>query len=326
MTTQDTPTTCFPSWHAKLAPLVQGAQITVFSGCAVNAQGNVACAPETMRAKAEAQLRALAPGLFSGALSLEAYTLARYMESEVGSGTIEERVAVGEAAVNQAKRRGKSVLNVLLYNQGAGHPNYGFYGPIHDSDAGCVARGLAPGCGPFKRWASTSRDPTVTSLLIADLVMSGRSQNFARGAETQWGPDSLKPKPLTPERIASFVRSAANASRYYWVGPLPGVDPWHTWLVSKRDNVAPSSPEGQALILRGIGALPLQGSTPIRPAWPASMPLCPTNGAAPGSTSYRGLKIAAGVAGVAGASWLALVVAKNLAANATTLGRRRSRR
>lgn len=304
----EAPASCWPSWHATYAPLAQGAQVTVFSGCALNAQGNIACAPEAMRAKAEAQLRALAPGLFSGKLSLEAYTLARYMQSEVGSGTIEERVAVGEAAVNQAKQRGKSVLNVLLYNQGVGHPNYGFYGPIHGPEGVTTA--------PYRRWASTRQDPTVLTLLLADLVASGRSGNFARGADDQ---SDMFNRTAYPNPVGVLQNKAKSGS--YWVGPLPGVDHRHTFLFRKY-GVAPTTPQGAALLARGIGAV----SSSASPVWPSTTAICSTSSPGPGGDSSKGWKIAAGIAGVAGASWLALYVAKSLAETATLGRHRRGRR
>ena len=308
----ETPATCYPSWHRTLAPLAQGAQVTVFSGCALNSLGNIACAPQSMRANAETQLRRLAPELFSGKLSLEAYTLARYMQSEVGTGTIEERVAVGEAAVNQAKLRGKTVLNVLLYNQGAGHPNYGFYGPIHGPDGVTTA--------PYRRWASTRLDPTVLTLLLANLVATGASGNFARGADDQ---SDLFNRKAYPDPVATLRGAASRGS--YWIGPLPGVNHQHTFLFRKY-GVLPTSIQGVALLARGITAV----SNPTPPSWPASIPICvPSTERGPGSEEGSGLKsfftAFAIVGGLAGLGWLTLHVAKRRAAKAIT-GRVRRKR
>ena len=68
------------------------------SGCRVNEVGNVACGPDALRAQAEGMLRQA--GVWAGRRSLPrpTYTLARYMASEVGNGTPEEKVAVGQAA------------------------------------------------------------------------------------------------------------------------------------------------------------------------------------------------------------------------------------
>lgn len=222
---------CWPWWYEKYKALDD--KTVVKSGCPT-VNGNVNCNPESMRANAAAQLAA--KGLPSD-LSLGAYTLARYFTSEVGSGPVTERVAVGEAAVNRAKRWNTDINGLLLYRQGAGHPNRGYYGPIH---SGGVTN------APYGRWAATSKDPTVGALLLAQLIISGESDNFAEGADDQVGlqyAESFK----DPE--ATMRRKAADGS--YWVGHLPGVDPWHTFLF--RDyGVSPDSAEGRALLNRSL--------------------------------------------------------------------------
>lgn len=308
-TTTETPV-CYPSWHAKFAPLAQGAQITVFSGCALNDQGNIACSPESMRANAEAQLKRLVPGLFQGNLSLEAYTLARYMQSEVGNGPIAERVAVGEAAVNRAKLEGLSrgVLSLLLYRQRPSSPNYGFYGPIHGPSGVSTA--------PYGRWASTRQDPTVLTLLLANLIMTGQSENFARGADDQ---SDLFNRTAYPNPVGTLQFAATRGN--YWVGPLPGVDHRHTFLMRKF-GFSPTSPQGMELLARGIAAV----SSNAAPNWPANLPLCTAPSVnAPGAESgTKSFFVAFGaVAGLAAASWLALHVAKTLATGTHTLGTRR---
>jgi hypothetical protein len=309
---------CYPPFHATFAPLAAGPQTTVFSGCSLNAQGNIGCAPEAMRTNAEAQLQRLAPGLFSGRLSLEAYTLARYMASEVGSGTVEERVAVGEAAVNQAKRRpgSSSILNVLLYNQSAGHPNYGFYGPIHGPDGVTTA--------PYRRWASTRLDPTVLTLLLANLIVTGQSNNFARGADDQSDLFNRKAYP-NPVGTLQFMATKGN----YWVGPLPGVDHRKTFLF-RNFGFSPVSPQGAALLMQGIAAV----SSNAAPDWPANLPICttaPTSTSSTGRSNFATFMIGMGaVGGLVGLGWLSLRVAKSLATSGTMLGdvgvRRRSSR
>lgn len=276
---------CYPWWHATLQPMSQQswASQTISSGCAQDSTGNIPCPPEAMRESAAAWLARYAPQAITtigGALDQDTYTFARYMTSEVGSGTIEERIAVGEAALNQAKRRAgvlgswRSKLREMLV------PN-GKYGAIHAPDAYCKQLGMSVGCNPARRWAATSRDPTAFAIVLAHFVMSGQSGDFARGAETQWGPEYLRntdntylKNGTTQARIESFVRYAASDSggRYYWVGQLPGVDPWHTWLAKK--GPAASSPQGLAMIAQGIAGLPLSGGRPQRIAWPADLPAC----------------------------------------------------
>lgn len=210
------------------------------------------CSPESMRAKAEADARA--SGLWTGfkALDLATYTLARYVTSEVGDGTPEEIVAVGEAAVNYAKRHKlpDGVLSLLLYRQPVGHPNRGAYGPIHGPGGTSTA--------PYGRWAATSQDPTMLTLLLADMVMNGQSGDFADGAEDQVGMEYMSDP-------VGKVRSQA-AEMKYWVGPLAGVNQQRTFLF-KYYGVKPTSSDGAALLARGLwgAAQPGMKWSPLMP-------------------------------------------------------------
>lgn len=262
-----TPTNCYPWWHAKYAPL-RAKPIYVNSGCGVNASGNVGCSPETMRGKAEAFLRT---GGFLSELSLETYTLARYMQGEVGGGhgpgTIEEAVAVGEAAVNRAKLEGlKSVNSLLLYRQSSGHPNYGFYGPIHASGGTSSA--------PYGRWATTHTDPTVLACVLADLVTSGRSGNFNQGADDQAGLQYSVNFPT----ITGAIMSWANR-HLFWVGPLPGVDHWRTFLVKTHKAETSKTPWGAEWAKFCVDYLNRDmaangGARKMAKPWPADLPTC----------------------------------------------------
>lgn len=275
--------TCVPWWASKFRDLAKGTQVTIPSGCAVNSAGNVACSPESMRASAEQRLRA--SGVMSS-LSLETYTLARYMQSEVGSGSIFERVAVGEAAVNRARREklSRGVLGLLLYRQSSSHPNYGYYGPIHGVGTGTST-------APYGRWAATSRDPTVLTILLADLITSGQSGNFARGADDQDGPEYWAPQGQTA--LNNYVKRLASSGKY-WIGPLVGIDHWHTFL-QYTPGISASSMQGQALMMRGMQALQL----PVkRTQWDtASLPSC---GGAPAETSAL---VVMGVVGTIAGAW-----------------------
>ena len=92
---------CLPWWHTKFDDVPQ---FTVRKpGCSVGSDGNVPCDPEELRADAEAQIRAAG---YNIDLSLEAYTLARYMQSEVGVGRIEAGRPGCREASSQARRRG----------------------------------------------------------------------------------------------------------------------------------------------------------------------------------------------------------------------------
>jgi len=230
-----------------------------------------------MRANAERQLQAR--GLFPNGLSLETYTLARYMQGEVGTGTVEERVAVGEAAKNRAQRERTNILGLLLYRQPPGHPNRGWYGPIHGVGTGTST-------APYRRWATTAQDPTVLTLALADLVTSGDSRDFAQGADDQDGPEAWISKGQAS--LTSYVKGLASSGKY-WVGPLPGVDHWRTFLQFTPDP-ATRAVAGQALLQRGIEALTLPAS---RPVWPSNLPIC----GKPSSTAVTFFVMMVGLAG-----------------------------
>lgn len=249
----------YPSWQSRFAPLIGGpADKTILrSGCSPDANGNIQCAPETMRAGAEKQLQASEFWPREKPLDLATYTLARYMQSEVGSGTAEERVAVGEVAVNRALLRKQDVNGLLLYTQ----PN-GLYGQINVPGKGNINR----------RFAATSRDPSILTALLADLVISGKSENISRGADDQ---DGLEFKKYFPVPMNRILNEAKNGR--YWVGPVPGVDHWKTTLY-RTYGYKTESPEGRALIARArevFGNPVYEGNVVAksqRPLWPANLP------------------------------------------------------
>ena len=255
----------YASWHARFAPMVGGpADAAILrSGCSPDADGNIQCDPETMRASAERQLQASGFWPDGKPLDLATYTLARYMHSEIGSGRAEERVAVGEVAVNRARLRKQDVNGLLLHTQ----PN-GLYGQINVPGKGNVNR----------RWAATSRDPSVLTALLADLVISGNSENISRSADDQDGLEYKQYFPVPMNRILN----EAKAGRY-WVGPVPGIDHWKTTLF-RTYGYKPDSAEGKALIerARGVFGNPVYDgglvARSMRPEWPADLPI---NGAAP---------------------------------------------
>jgi hypothetical protein len=237
---------CLPWWHTQFAALGGRKRVRIRSGCALSG-GNIQCAPESMRRSAEAKMRAHG---YPISLSLAEYTLARYMSSEVGSGTPEEKVAVAEAARNKSNG---NVNALLLYRQRSGHPNRGYYGPIHGPDGVKSA--------PYGRWASTRAEPGVDDILIAKFVLAGKSKHFAKGANDQIGMEYIDNPRYSIE---------VNARRRdYWVGPLPGVDHWHTFLYARRKNIDPNSPEGRALVARALRAV----ATKARPDW-SGLPIC----------------------------------------------------
>lgn len=233
-----TDTTCLPWWHTKFDDV---AAFTIsMAGCQVGPDGNVPCDPEAMRADAEAQMNAAG---YDGTLSLDAYSLARYVQSEVGVHAIEETVAVAEAAINRGKLQGGSPSQVLLYRPGSG---YGHYGPIHGIGTGTST-------APYGRWAATSQDPSLKALLIAKFVADGDSNNFSNNADDQDGPEAWIRQGQAA--LTGYVQNLARNNKY-WVGPLPGIDPWHTFL----QTTGSSNP--QADMQAGIDALTLPRADP----------------------------------------------------------------
>jgi hypothetical protein len=234
-------TDCLPWWHARYAGLAAGRQYVVRSGCAT-VDGNVTCTPESMRAAAQGLLRSWGYWPVWRSLPLAAYTLARYMASEVGSHSLETRAAVGMAAINRVKLEKLADVNaLLLYRQGAGNPHRGYYGPIHG----------AGGTGaPYGRWAATSQDPSLVDILLADFLLGGGDTSWARGADDQADLTSKANFPNPEGTVRSF-----GSHRSYWIGPLPGVDHRVTYLLSRRSDIDPQSDEGRFLIERGVAIL-----------------------------------------------------------------------
>ncbi len=271
---------CWPWWHASF---VNVPRTTVSSGCSADSAGNIQCDPDAMRAKAEKWLHD--HGFLVGkSLSLDTYTLARNMTSEIGSGTIEEMVAVGQAAVNQGKRHGQSPTQVLLYRT-SGVPSYGHYGEIQSGSSG--------------RWASTSQDPTLVSLLLADLITSGQAGDFNKGASDQDGLEYVSAFRDPEQTVRNYAKS-----RMYWVGPLPGVNPWRTtqWV---HVDVAADSLVGAPLLARGLAFA--RARTQVGNRWVPTVS-AETIACVEGAGVSTSMKIIGGVlAGVAllgGAVWL----------------------
>jgi len=218
---------CLPSWHATFAPLIGGAAEAILrSGCSVDSAGDVACSPETMRAKAEQQLQASGLWPPNKSLTLDVYALARNVQSEVGTGTPEERVALAESTINQAARRSISPAQLILLSKN----KKGLFGMIG---------------GGRGRFTDSRQDPSILATLIADFALSGQSRSFAKGADDQ---DGLEYRSSFPDPMAR-VRQYAKEQGRYWIGPLPGVDHWLLSLFAPY-GYTESSPEGQALLQR----------------------------------------------------------------------------
>ena len=258
---------CWPWFHEPYSALNAQAwtKTVIPSGCGpAGSDGNIPCSPESMRAASEAWLAKNYPQVLSdigGRLPLDMYTYARYMATEAlgNKSTVEERVATGEALRNHVAKIGKTLYNSLTPG--------GFYGPIHAKDEWCIANGRAPAsapncegkhnacCAPYNRWAATTNSPSIMTLLLAHLVVTGQSGDFAQGADDQ-----------AAVHTASWVQYLAKNGSY-WVGPLPGVDHYRTFLVRKVDAVT-KAVAGKALLQRGLDAL---GKPPV---WPPLSETC----------------------------------------------------
>jgi hypothetical protein len=203
-------------------------------------------------------------------VSLEAYTLARYLATEVGNGTVEEKIAVAQAAVNRARyveKLPRGILDLLLYRQRPGHPNYGWYGPIHGPAGVATA--------PYGRWAATSKDPTYGDIILALALVDGVFDGFNKGADDQDGLE-YRNAFANPE----WTVRDRGSKRRYWVGPLPGVDHWRTFLWRSLPEVAPDSELGRFLIERGVAAVrarepatSTKWAVGNRPKW-LTLPVC----------------------------------------------------
>jgi hypothetical protein len=305
-----TRTDCYPWWHEPLTALIAQpwAKTLVPSGCPI-VSGNATCAPEQMRANSEAWLKQRYPQVLvqlGGSLTLKTYTLGRYLHSEQGNGTAEERVAVAEAGLNEAARSNRTLLQMLAPQ--------GYFGPIHADESVCLARGYARGtrqnrcgtsknshtcCAPYGRWAATTRDPSIASLVCAHYVVTGQTDNFARGAVTQWGPEAW----INDGQAAlnNFVKNIAASDNFYWIGDLPGVDPFGLFLVRKGVPLgtlkATALAEGQRAL-----ALPRKA--------PPTLTLCPEGPGGGGGPS--GGEIVLAVAGLAAGVFAGRFAARRL--------------
>jgi len=159
----------------------------------VDSTDYVPCAPEALRKQAQAYMRSI--GVRPRSVSLDVYSLARNIRSEHGSGSVEEKVAIAEAARNEAARRGKSLTALLLLNS----DGKALYGKQRQG-----------------RFAGTSQDPTVGDVQIAYYVLSKRT-NLTRGATKYLHPGGMS----SVKRLFEVLEDWGK--RNVWVGHLPGI-------------------------------------------------------------------------------------------------------
>lgn len=181
--------------------------------------------PAVLRANADRQLMAM--GL-PPTKSQDEYSLARNITTETGTGSAEQKMAMGLSTVNEARRRGMTVHGLIVLNNRL--PNR--YGRIHPHGSTSAA--------PFGRFTASSKEPSVEDIVIARFILDGHAgrfpDDFAKGANDQ-----------AQVRTESWVR-ALWSRRQYWVGEIPGVDASDVALFITRKDIAPQSPEGLALL------------------------------------------------------------------------------
>lgn len=248
------PVTCIPAWFAGYLAL---SNKTINSGYRVDGAGNVPADPMALTKAAGRAIAgdvSLSPALRArGArLTLAAYTLARYVTTEVGTSSIGDAVAVLQDAVNQAVRRGHGdVVRLLLQAQALGHPNRGWYGPINVQVNGLTA--------PFGRWAATTKDPTLRAIVLAQDVLDGViPRGFNKGGADQANLTLFNNPTARIQKLAG--------EGLYWTGPLPGANHRRSMHFAPVSDV--TTPTAAALITRAVAAL-----STAAPSW-AKTPIC----------------------------------------------------
>lgn len=193
-------TLCKPKWHDQLAlevrPRSQAVGRLDISGCSQRSDGTITCTPAAMRVTVEAMLRSAGLLGTSGVSSLgqDVYSLARCIASEGGSGEVEEKVALGEAVYNYARKRGRNLTALLTTSSG-------WYG----SQA-------AVG------YASTARAPTWEDIVVARMAIDEVTGGFVQGATNFFGPDAFGSENRLQEVFHNWTDKGAR-----WIGRLPGV-------------------------------------------------------------------------------------------------------
>jgi hypothetical protein len=199
---------CMPAWHsAVIAADARWGSTKIASGCPVGEDGNISCRPEAMRADAEKQTSRL--GLMSR-LPMDVYALARNIQSEFGSGTPEERVAIAYSTINRAKRDGDSVAAHVMHH---------------------TSRTFGRQTGSI-RPVSTAQDPTAGDILLANMILSGEIQDFTHGATHYFDRVAQDASSRsTKSGLEVYDSWSSGGDKLTWVGHLPNVRPWRLLLL-----------------------------------------------------------------------------------------------
>lgn len=235
---------------SEIRALANVPRTTVSSGCKIITDPNnalfgfIPCDPDDMRARA-----ARATGR---AITLDQYSLARNIATEIGSGSIGEKVAMALSTVGRAAlgTSGTTVTEVVLKNSKCsfGRGERCLYGSIHA--AGNVDT------APFGRFTASTQDPTLQDFAIAEFVLNGDAggalalSNFARGADDQWSPLSSKRGDRSAAIQTGLDKIGGEALQGdFWVGSICGVDPVKIQLFKRRAELK-GTPEGAALVVQ----------------------------------------------------------------------------
>lgn len=235
---------CIPSWiHAITAERARANAVGVLgralggsTECQVDSTGIVPCAPESMRAKAEARVKAL--GLYprSRSLSLDAYTIARVIRSEAGSGSIPEKVLMATSTIARAALDGDPISKIAMKDG--------------------KRYGKQSGTNPA---VASSKDPTWEEIAIAEMALTGVFGGFGGGATHYFSPrimDAWHKDGRTKDRWGTYATwtDGWGSSKwgYAWVGPVPGIDHNEQFLMKR---VPKNSPEWRDAYDAGKAAL-----------------------------------------------------------------------
>jgi hypothetical protein len=246
---------CVPRWAQTIeAAKARGLKKFRVPGCSYNDELEVVpCSPEAMRKSVERQLHE--SGLYPPwkPLRADVYGVARNVRSEAGSGSPSEKVAMAEAALNRASYAGWPLSRVIMKNG----TRYG------------RQRGTNPP-------VSTRQDPYWDDLVVAELVLTGQTRNFARGATHYWSPNAIdsmhRQGRHRDDRWSLYDRWSGDWGMA-WVGPLPGVNHNKQFLMvgkaKRRDAAAWAVADAagkHALARTGVpreATLPICGEGPL---------------------------------------------------------------
>ena len=219
---------CLPAWYQTLLAErgrawragVLDKSLGWSAACQVGEVSRIVdCSPEELRARTEAQIKALGLRPASWHLPLDTYSIARNIRSEAGTGkaNIPIKVVYAESALIRA-RSDKGTISALTMKNSAHY-------------------GRQSGSNPS---VATSKDPTWDDIVIAEMAVAGALNNFARGTTHYFSPrimDVWAKQGKSDDALTLFERWShgwgSTRDRLVWVGELPGIDHREHFLMRK---------------------------------------------------------------------------------------------